>query len=456
MKKIISRAGKIATFLKHRLLPSTLFGRSLMIIATPILLMQLIVSFVFFDRHWESMSGRLVYAIAGEVSMLTSQIIDAGGDAEREKIIAESAKSLDIQIMVEPLMPEMLAESASPFEKFYWFSIGRKLDSALDRRLMYDFRVHDYAGDEKRFKIVVQLDDTRMAVFVCPERRLNSSTTYIFILWLIGSAIVLFGIAIIFMRNQIRPIRRLAIAAEKLGKGQDVPDFKPVGAREVRQAARAFLDMKERLKRQIEQRTAMLAGVSHDLRTPLTRMKLQLAMAKDDEMAVHLRQDIGEMEKMLEAYLDFAKGESSEAPEMTDLGSILSRIIGRAQRQGESIQAQMGDKLMIRLRPVAAERAMANIIGNACKYGKTVWVNAYEQSGAIEIAVDDDGPGIPAELRDDVFRPFFRIEKSRNKKTGGIGLGLSIARDIIHGHGGEIFLEDSNRGGLRVVVRWPF
>jgi two-component system osmolarity sensor histidine kinase EnvZ len=456
MKSFFAMPGKMTTILKQRLLPSTLFGRSLMIIATPILLMQLIVSFVFFDRHWESMSGRLVYAIAGEVSMLTTQIKEASGEEEREKIIAEAAKSLDIFAMVEPLVPEWLEESASPFEKFYWFSIGRKLDAALDRRLTQAFRVHDYAGDEKRFKIVVQLDDTRMVVFSCPERRLNSSTTYIFILWLIGSAIVLFGIAIIFMRNQIRPIRRLAIAAEKLGKGQDVPDFKPVGAREVRQAARAFLDMKERLKRQIEQRTAMLAGVSHDLRTPLTRMKLQLAMAKDDDMATHLRQDIDEMEKMLEAYLDFAKGESSEPPEMTDLRHILDRIIGRAQRQGQAIQAQIGDRLMIRLRPVAAERALANIIGNACKYGKTVWVNAYEQSGAIEISVDDDGPGIPGELREDVFRPFFRIEKSRNKKTGGIGLGLSIARDIIHGHGGEIFLEDSNRGGLRVVVRWPF
>lgn len=445
----------IITTLKRKLLPSTLFGRSLMIIATPILLMQLIVSFIFFDRHWESMSGRLVYALAGEVSMLTTQIREAEGDAGKEKIIAEAAKSLDIQISLRPLDVRMFEESGSPFEKFYWFSIGRKLDEALSRRLTQPFNVHEYDQDDRRFKIVVGLDDARMIVFICPERRLNSSTTYIFILWLIGSAVVLFGIAIIFMRNQIRPIRRLAIAAEKFGKGQDVPDFRPVGAREVRQAARAFLDMKERLKRQIEQRTAMLAGVSHDLRTPLTRMKLQLAMAKDDETAAHLRQDIDEMEKMLEAYLDFAKGESSETPEMTDLHSILDRIIGRAQRQGESIQSQMSERLMIRVRPVATERALANIIGNACKYGKQVWINAYEQSEAIEISVDDDGPGIPQALREDVFRPFFRIEKSRNKKTGGIGLGLSIARDIIQAHGGEIFLEDSNRGGLRVVIRLP-
>jgi len=448
-------ASRIASTLKQKLLPNTLFGRSLMIIATPILLMQMIVSFIFFDRHWESMSGRLIYALAGEVSMLTTQMNEAKGDIEKEKIIAEAAKSLDIHVMLERFDPAMLQETVSPFEKFYWFSIGSKLDVALDRRLTQPFMVRDYDENSRRFKIVVQLDEKRMLVFLCPERRLNSSTTYIFILWLIGSSVVLFGIAIIFMRNQIRPIRRLAIAAEKLGKGQDVPDFKPVGAREVRQASRAFLQMRDRLKRQLEQRTAMLAGVSHDLRTPLTRMKLQLAMAKDDETAAHLRQDIDEMEKMLEAYLDFAKGESSEAPEMTDLRTILDRIIGRAQRQGEDIQAQMAEKLMIRVRPVATERALANIIGNACKYGKHVWLNAYEQSGALEISIDDDGPGIHENMREDVFRPFFRLEKSRNKKTGGIGLGLSIARDIIHGHGGDIFLEDSNRGGLRVVVRLP-
>lgn len=448
-------ASPLVSSFKRKFLPSTLFGRSLMIIATPILLMQLIVSFIFFDRHWESMSSRLIYALAGEVSMLTTQIQEARGDKQAENLIAEAAKSLDLYIQILPAPQTSNQPAAMPFEQFYWFSIDRKLNIALKRRLTRPFTMQTSEEDDKRFKVIVHLEDGRVAEFTCPERRLVTSTTYIFILWLIGSAVVLFGIAIIFMRNQIRPIRRLAIAAEKFGKGQDVPDFRPVGAREVRQASRAFLEMRDRLKRQIEQRTAMLAGVSHDLRTPLTRMKLQLAMAKDDETAVHLRQDIDEMEKMLEAYLDFAKGESSEAPEMTDLRQILERIIGRGQRQGEDIQAQLADRLMIRVRPLAAERALGNIIGNAAKYGKHVWVSAYEQSDAIEISVDDDGPGIAPELREDVFRPFFRIEKSRNKKTGGIGLGLSIARDIVHAHGGEIFLEDSNRGGLRVVIRLP-
>lgn len=447
----------LLTRIKQRLIPSTLFGRSLMIIATPILLMQLIVSFVFFDRHWDSMSGKLVYALAGEISMVTTQIQEAKGDKQIENLVADTARSLDLHISIKPVTADTFTPTASPFEQFYWFSIGPKMNDALKRRLTKPFIVQSYEENERRFKVVVKLDDERAVEFLCPDRRLYSSTTYIFILWLIGSAVVLFGIAILFMRNQIRPIRRLAIAAEKFGKGHEVPDFRPVGAREVRQASRAFLEMKDRLKRQIEQRTAMLAGVSHDLRTPLTRMKLELAMSKDEETAAHLRQDIEEMERMLTAYLDFAKGESGEAPEMSDLRDILERTIGRVQRQGGTAQmhAQLGESLMIRLRPLATERALSNIIGNACKYAKNVWINAYEQSDAAEITVDDDGPGIPEALREDVFRPFYRIEKSRNKKTGGVGLGLSIARDIVHGHGGEIFLEDSNRGGLRVVVRFP-
>jgi len=445
---------KITQTLKQRLLPRTLFGRSLMIIATPILLLQLIVSFIFFDRHWDSMSSRLVYGLAGEISMLTTQLQEAPDEPARENIIAAAARSLDIDIHIAPLDAEALARKPAVFEKLYWFSIDKKLQEFLTRRMTEPF-VMTSSDVEKKFNILVQLNDGEMATFMCPMRRLTSSTTYIFILWLIGSAVVLFAIAIVFMRNQIRPIRRLAVAAEKLGKGQDVPDFKPVGASEVRQASRAFLEMKERLKRQIEQRTAMLAGVSHDLRTPLTRMKLQLAMAPQDPETENLRQDIEEMERMLEGYLTFAKGEGTEAIEMTDLRDMLDRIIAKARRQNGDIEDNLAPRLMIRLRPMAVERAISNVISNACKYATKAWVSAYEQSGMMVVTVDDNGPGIAEDLRETVFRPFYRIEKSRNKATGGLGLGLAIARDIIHAHGGEIFMENSNRGGLRVVIRLP-
>jgi two-component system, OmpR family, osmolarity sensor histidine kinase EnvZ len=447
-------ATQLMTRLKHRFLPRTLFGRSLLIIATPILLLQLIVSFIFFDRHWDSMSSRLVYALAGEISMLTSQISEAETEQDIQDLIGESSKSLDIYIQIDPLDADTMSADVKAFQQFYWFSIGGKLKEALGRRIAHPF-VFRSSENEKRFSVIVQLDDQRMVTFICAERRLMSVTTYIFILWLIGSAVVLFGIAIIFMRNQIRPIRRLAIAAEKLGKGHDVPDFKPVGASEVRQASQAFLDMKDRLKRQIEQRTAMLSGVSHDLRTPLTRMKLQIAMSPNNPEVENLRQDIDEMERMLEGYLTFAKGEGSEALEMTDLRAVLNRILGRARRENRNIKEKLADHLMIRLRPMAMERAIANIVSNACKYADNVWVSAYEESDMVAIVVDDDGPGIAEELREDVFRPFYRVEKSRNQKTGGVGLGLAIARDIIHARGGEIFLESSNRGGLRVVIRLP-
>ncbi len=447
-------ATKLMTRLKHRFLPRTLFGRSLMIIATPILLMQLIVSFIFFDRHWDSMSSRLVYALAGEISMLTSQISEAKTEQYIQDLIGESSKSLDIYIQIDPLDADTMSADVKAFQQFYWFSIGGKLKEALERRIAHPFVFRSFEN-EKKFSVIVQLDDQRMVTFICAERRLMSVTTYIFILWLIGSAVVLFGIAIIFMRNQIRPIRRLAIAAEKFGKGHDVPDFKPVGASEVRQASQAFLDMKDRLKRQIEQRTAMLSGVSHDLRTPLTRMKLQIAMSPNNPEVENLRQDIDEMERMLEGYLTFAKGEGSEALEMTDLRAVLDRILGRARRENRNIEEKLADHLMIRLRPMAMERAIANIVSNACKYADNVWVSAYEESDMVAIVVDDDGPGIAEALREDVFRPFYRVEKSRNQKTGGVGLGLAIARDIIHARGGEIFLESSNRGGLRVVIRLP-
>lgn len=444
----------LLAYIRRYLLPRTLFGRSLMILATPIFLLQLIVAFVFFDRHWDSMSTKLVFALAGEIDMLSERLATAKSQQQVDEIVKQAARSLEILITVEDAKASVYRDTQLAFEKYYWFSIGPKLRRTLEQKLATPFMVQPYKN-ERWFEVLVQISDGKVARFLCHERRLTTSTTYIFILWLIGSAFILFAISLAFMRNQIRPIMRLAVAAEKLGKGQDVPDFKPMGATEVRQASKAFLDMKERLKRQMEQRTAMLSGVSHDLRTPLTRMKLQIALHKNKSEADNLRQDIDEMEKMIEGYLAFARGEGNEASEKADLKVLVERVTANARRQGFSIQDTLANKLMIRVRPLAMERAIVNIVSNACKYAKNIWISAYEQSGAIEISVDDDGPGIKKELREEVFRPFYRVEKSRNKKTGGVGLGLSIAQDIVHAHGGEIFLEDSNRGGLRVVIRLP-
>ena len=438
--------------IKRKLLPRTLLGRSLMIILVPVILLQAILSYVFLERHWDTMTDKLIYALAGDIRLIADEVAAARTDAAAERIAKKAGDALDVLVSVENKKGATDSDFPTPLI-LRWFGVQEKLENTLSRKLKYPFTVSGYTED-RWFDVRVVLPQRVMHVAV-HEKRLTSVTTYIFILWMAGSGIALFAIAAIFMRNQIRPIHRLAIAAEKFGKGQDVAHFKVEGASEVRQASRAFLEMKERIKRQIEQRTAMLSGISHDLRTPLTRMKLQMAVVKNSNDISSLREDIEEMEKMIEGYLSFIRGEGSETPEMTDLSSVLDRIVANARRQGFSIEDQVQRRLMIRVRPVAIERAIVNVISNACKYAKHGWVAAYEQSDKIEITVDDDGPGIAGEHREDVFRPFFRAEKSRNKKTGGIGLGLSIAQDIIHAHGGEIFLEDSNRGGLRVVIRLP-
>lgn len=438
---------------KQKFLPRTLFARSLMILAVPIVLLQVLVAFFFFDRHWQDMSEKLVKALAGEVNMIASRVEDARTQGDIDKIVREARKGLDLDVSIAEGGTKISQPELS-FEKFSWFNIAQKLHGSLEKRLDRPFTLRPNEKS-KWFEIIVVTKNGKALHILCPDSRLYTPTTYIFLLWIFGSAVLLLTIAMIFMRNQVRPIMRLAVAAEKFGKGQDVPDFRPVGAREVRQASSAFLEMRDRLKRQIEQRTAMLSGVSHDLRTPITRMKLQLAMSSGDG-AENLRQDVEEMERMIEGYLTFAKGESNETPEMTDLRSILDRVIAKVKRQGVNVSESLpDDRLMLRLRPLAIERAIANIVSNAAKYAQNVWVSAYSQSEAVEITVDDDGPGIAENMREEVFRPFFRVEKSRNKKTGGVGLGLSIAQDIVHVHGGEIFLEDSNRGGLRVVIRLP-
>jgi two-component system, OmpR family, osmolarity sensor histidine kinase EnvZ len=417
---------------KQRLLPRTLYGRSMMIIVLPVFLLQLIVAYVFIDRHWDSMSDKLVFALSGEIGMITEQVKLARTPDDILKI-AQQAAALDIKVSIEDAQATVRLKQSG--ESLIWKNVEDKLRRALDQRLTEHFKIMTSPKD-KRFEIHVLLDNQNAIKFQTFDRRLTSPATYVFLLLLIGSSIILMGVAIMFMRNQLRPIHRLAIAADKLGKGQDVADFKLEGAREVRQAAGAFLEMRNRIRRQIEQRTAMLAGVSHDLRTPLTRMKLQL-------------------EKMLEGYLTFARGEGNEPTERVNLKSVLDRIVANAARQNFSVEAHYNDNLQLRARPMAIERALSNVVTNACKYAKHVWVTAAEQGSAIEVSVDDDGPGIPSAQREEVFKPFFRLEKSRNPKTGGVGLGLSIAQDIVHGHGGEIFLEESNRGGLRVVMRFP-
>lgn len=438
--------------IKQKLLPRSLYGRSLMIIVLPILLMQLIVTYVFIDRHWDSMSGKLVESLSREIRLITEQVKRAPSTEDANALIGSASHALDLAITIEN--KEQAARHVELSEDIAWYSVEAKLKKSLTEQLKDPFTIAVYPKD-RIFEVSVRIDSKRVLRYLGYSRRLISPGTYIFIMWLIGSSIVLMVISVMFMRNQIRPIHRLAIAAEKLGKGQEVSSFKVEGAREVRQAARAFIEMQSRIRRQIDQRTAMLAGVSHDLRTPLTRMKLQLAMLKKSPENENFQQDIEEMEKMLEGYLTFARGEGNEATELIDMQAVIERIVNNARRLGFSLEAVNDKPVSLRARPVAIERAIGNIVTNACKYAKHAWLDVKETPEAVEIFVDDDGPGIPEKQREDVFKPFYRLEKSRNLKTGGVGLGLSIAQDIVHSHGGEIALDKSPKGGLRVVIRLP-
>ena len=431
-----------------RLLPQGLLGRSLLIIVTPLIVVQLVSTYIFYATHWDTVAKRLANALAGDVAAVI-ETMRAFPDPEsqlRILRIAASRMDLDIRYRQGGILPNVPQDMPIGI-------MDAALHQSLRDRLQRPFQV-DSVSFEREILVRIQLQDGLLEVFV-PRKRLFSSTTYIFVLWMVGTSMLLLGIATVFMRNQVRSVRKLAVAADSFGKGQDVPNFKPEGASEVRQAAVAFNLMRDRLKRQIQQRTEMLAGVSHDLRTPLTRMKLQLAMMGEVEGRAELEEDVVEMERMVEGYLAFARGEGSEKPVTTDLTELLDEVVGRFRRQGSEIDLHVEDRVTMTLRPHALSRALSNLIGNALRYGGHVWVRAGRRRDAVEILVDDDGPGIPADKREVVFKAFQRLESSRNAATGGVGLGLTIARDIARGHGGDVLLEDSPLGGLRARVRLP-
>lgn len=365
---------------------------------------------------------------------------------ERQAIIRRAATDLALDVEFVPGAILSTAETVYP-------GSFQLIANALNERVHRPFGINDKAS-KRSLLIRVQLSEGVMDVHVDRER-LFSRTTYVFVLWMLGSSLVLFAVASIFMRNQIRPIRRLARAADSLGKGQEIPDFRPAGATEVRQAAVAFNRMRDRIQRSIAQRTEMLAGVSHDLRTPLTRLKLELEMLGKNEDVAALKDDVAEMERMVDDYLAFARGESTEAVIETDLGQLIDEITVAARRTGARIELFRDATLRLPLKPGAVKRSLTNIVSNAHRYGDHIRIEAHQKGGLIRVAIEDDGEGIPEEYREDVFKPFYRLESSRSRETGGSGLGLAIARDVIRSHGGDIKLGEAEAGGLRVLVTIP-
>jgi len=431
-----------------RILPQTLFGRSLLIIVSPLILLQIISTHIFYDRHWDTITRRLSNAIVGDIAMVMDQMRVEQSPAQRRILFKDAYRFFGLEIAIEPgvILPNTQTLSNARIDRF--------LTAALRQRIRRPFQI-DTSSFKERVLIDIQLADSVMKV-VAPGDRLFSSTTYIFIMWMVGSSLILFAVASIFMRNQIRPIRRLAQAVDGFGKGRAVEeDFRSGGALEVRQAAAAFNLMRERIHRQIRQRTDMLSGVSHDLRTPLTRMKLQLAMLGGEPEIDELKADVAEMEKMIEGYLTFARGEGDEPACQTDLSDLVEDVVSRWKRNGAAIDAHVEGRLQAWIRPDAVRRCLDNLIANANRHGAHIWLRAGKRGDVTEIVIDDDGPGIPEAAREDVFRPFHRLDESRNPETGGTGLGLAIARDIARAHGGDIVLDASPHGGLRARVRLP-
>jgi two-component system osmolarity sensor histidine kinase EnvZ len=433
--------------LRRRLLPRTLFGRALLIIVTPLVVVQLVTTWFFYDRHWDTITRRLAGAVAGELALVVERQANAPDEMARRAALPDITNHLAMRIEMRPgeILPNTGADEGSGI-------VHRLLRREIANRVRRPFVLDT---ESRRNEVVVQIQTAHGVLEAAIDRdRLFSSTTHIFVLWTVGTSLVLFAVATLFMRNQVRPIRRLARAMDQFGRGQEVSDFRPSGATEVRQAASAFNVMRDRLQRMISQRTEMLAGVSHDLRTPLTRMKLQLAMLKGND-AEALRTDVSEMEKMLNDYLAFARGEGTEAVAKTDLSDILTEVVDGARRQGADIALETGPGMVVSARPNALRRCLTNVVANAIAHGERVFVHAGRAGDRIEIVVDDDGPGIPPDKREEVFRPFYRMEGSRSRETGGTGLGLTIARDVMRGHGGDITLDDSPAGGLRARLRLP-
>jgi two-component system osmolarity sensor histidine kinase EnvZ len=430
-----------------RVLPRTMFGRSLLIIVVPLVVLQAIATWIFYDRHWAAISWRLSAGVAGDIALLTEVLQGAGSDAIAARLLEKAAgvTDLDLKLSAGERLPSRPPSGGTLLED--------QLTEAMRGRVNLPYQI-EILGDPYAMRINVQLSEGVLRVDV-PRNRLYSSTTYIFVMWMVGSSLVLLGVATIFLRNQVKSLRRLAAAADEFGKGHPVPFFKIEGAVEVRQAAIAFLKMRDRIQRQIRQRTQMLAGVSHDLRTPLTRMKLALELLRDDPAVEELKSDVAEMERMVHGYLDFVRGEGPEVPVETDISLLLEDIAAGMRRERTPLSATTPPEYVMLVRPNALRRCVGNLIDNAQRHGSHVWLTGAVVADGMDILVDDDGPGIPAADRDRAFRAFFRLDPSRNPSTGGIGLGLTIARDVARSHGGEITLETSPQGGLRARVHLP-
>ncbi|HEY2871195.1 MAG TPA: ATP-binding protein [Reyranella sp.] len=429
--------------------PQTLFARALIIIVVPMLLLQALSAWWFYSQRGDNVTNRLALLAVRDLRALIA-LHDQFPDSDHRAWIVDHART-DMFISVR-FRPGRVPPFRSPE---HFDIVAREMQGALDADLRKPYYLDNTIGGDQLFVEIQLTPDTVMEAYI-PYLRLTFGSSFAYVLAQVGLALVLFGLAIWFMRRELVPIEHLGVAAEALGKGREVPDFAfSGGTREVRNTAIAFHTMGIRLRRSIQQRTEMLAGVSHDLRTPLTRMKLSLAMLPESPEATELGDDVGDMERMIEGYLAFARGEGDEETAPADLSDILEDVAAGARRDNAEVSVTWTGDMNVELRPIAIKRCITNLVSNALRHGRRAELHATRGRTSVEITVDDDGPGIPEERYEDVFRPFVRLDESRNIDTGGSGLGLTIARDIARSHGGDVTLAKSPLGGLRVVVRLP-
>jgi two-component system, OmpR family, osmolarity sensor histidine kinase EnvZ len=445
--RVSAANGKLGNAFKSWM-PTGLYARALLIMIVPMVVLQTVVAGVFMERHYNLVTRRLSAAVVSDIAGLIDVYKTYPQDKDRTQIRRIAQQRLNLVVDFLPL-----GDMPPPGPKPFFNLLDQSLSVQIGRQIGRPFWI-DTVGNSNLVEIRILLDDAVMRVFA-QRSAAYASNSEIFLFWMVGTSSILLIVAVLFLRNQIKPILRLADAAESFGKGREAQNFRPRGAREVRRAAGAFLEMKARIERAMEQRTAMLAGVSHDLRTILTRFKLELALIGDSPEVDAMRKDVDEMSMMLEDYLAFARGDSGENAQPTDMANALEELRSDAERNGHTATVAFQGLPVVTVKPAAFKRCLGNLVSNAARHADKIAISGHRDHRYLTVTVDDDGPGIPAKMREEVFKPFLRLDDARNQDEGGTGLGLAIARDIARSHGGDIMLGDSPMGGLRATVRVP-
>ena len=426
-----------------KFLPQTLLGRSIMILVFPLIILQLIITVIFYNRHWDTITRHRTIDFVKDITLVVESFEKNKSIENQKWTLNNVSEKLQLQTFYKKNVTLNLEQHELKPTKLKKYLL-ENLDP-LNKK--FNLEIND---KKKLITVMVELDEGVLE-FRASKKRIYSSTTYIFILWMISASIILFIVALLFLKNQIKPIRKLAIAVDRFGKGKNIGNFKPSGAREVRRVSNAFKIMKERIENSISQRNKMFSSISHDIRTILTRMKLNLELHKLDKGG--LKKDLVEMEQMVEEYLKYAKGEEKEKIQKVNITSLINLIKKRYSKK--NIYFNNGKKINISVRLNSIKRCINNLLSNSLKFSKNIKITCNKKNNYVEIIIDDDGPGIPEKERKKVLQPFYRVEDSRNRDTGGIGLGITIAADIINNHGGNFFLDKSPLGGLRAKIYLP-